>query len=120
MDQETIIINGNHLVFKPGETILETARRNNIDIPTLCHLKNTIPTHTCKICQVEIKDEGLVESCAAEAKQGMSILTDSPKVIEARKEAIKRLLASGHHNCAAREMDAKDWTSFQQIGRAHV
>ena len=114
MEHYTITINGNHLAFKPGETLLEIARRNSIDIPTLCHLKNTIPTHTCKICQVEIKGEpGLVESCAAEAKQGMSILTDSPKVIEARKEAIKRLLASGRHNCAAREMDAQDWTSFQ-------
>lgn len=113
MGQDTIIINGNHLVFRPGETILETARRNHIDIPTLCHLKNTIPTHTCKICQVETLGGGLIESCTAEAKQGMVILTESLKVIDARKETIKRLLASGRHNCAAREMDAKDWTSFQ-------
>lgn len=114
MEHHTIIINGNHLAFNPGETILEIAQRNRIDIPTLCHLKHTIPTHTCKICQVEIKgDPGLIESCATEAKHGMMVLTESSKVIQARREAITRLLSSGNHNCAAREMDAADWTSFQ-------
>ncbi len=114
MEHHTIIINGNHLVFKPGETILEIAQRSQIDIPTLCHLKHTIPTNTCKICQVEIMGEpSLIESCATKAKQGMTVLTESSKVIQARKEAITRLLSFGNHNCAVRELDSADWTSFQ-------
>ena len=31
-------INHNTLEFRPGMTILEVARKNNIHIPTLCHL----------------------------------------------------------------------------------
>lgn len=114
MEHNTIIINKNKLNFEPGETILEVAQRNKIDIPTLCHLKNTLPTPTCKVCVVEIKGESeLVESCATKAKQDMTILTESPKVIKERQKNISRLLASGNHNCAIRAFDTTDWTSFQ-------
>jgi predicted molibdopterin-dependent oxidoreductase YjgC len=114
METNVITINENQLAFEPGETILEVAQRNRIDIPTLCHLKNTIPTTTCKICLVEIKGEpDLMESCATKAEPGMIIFTESSGVIRARRENITRLLASGNHNCAIRDFDAADWTSFQ-------
>ncbi|CCK79363.1 MorB: molybdopterin oxidoreductase, 4Fe-4S protein [Desulfobacula toluolica Tol2] len=114
MEHNIITINENELTFESGETILEVAQRNQIDIPTLCHLKNTIPTTTCRICLVEIKGyPGLVESCATKAEQDMIIFTESSKVIEARRDNISKLLASGNHNCAIRDFDTTDWTSFQ-------
>jgi len=114
MENNVITINENELTFESGETILEVAQRSNIDIPTLCHLKNTIPTTTCQICLVEVKGEtGLVESCSTKAGQGMIVLTESSKVIETRQKNISRLLASGNHNCAIRDFDTRDWTSFQ-------
>ena len=114
MEPNIITINKHELTFEPGETILEVALRNKIEIPTLCHLKNTMPTTTCKICLVEIKGESdLVESCATKARQDMVILTGSSKVIQARKNNISKLLASGNHNCAIRDFDTSDWTSFQ-------
>jgi len=114
MEPNIITINKHELTFEKGETILEVAQRNKIDIPTLCHLKNTIPTTTCKICLVEIKGEpDLVESCATKAKQNMIIFTESSKVIKERQKNISKLLASGNHNCAIRNFDTNDWTSFQ-------
>lgn len=114
MESNTIIINGHDLAFESGETILQVAQRNQIDIPTLCHLKHTIPTTTCKICQVEVMgQQDLVESCATKAESGMVVLTESLRVIQARKERISKLLASGNHNCAIRDFDTADWTSFQ-------
>lgn len=114
MERNIITINENELTFEPGETILEVALRNKIDIPTLCHLKNTIPTKTCRICIVEIKGESdLIESCATKAAQDMIVFTESSKVIQERRENISRLLASGNHNCAIRDFDTTDWTSFQ-------
>lgn len=114
MEPNIITINKHKLTFEPGETILDVARRNKIDIPTLCHLKTTIPTTTCKICLVEIKGESdLVESCATKARQNMIILTESSKVTLARQNNISKLLASGNHNCAIRNFDTDDWTSFQ-------
>ncbi len=53
--QNIIIINGNEFSFEPGESILDIARRNSIDIPTLCHLKEATPTGACRVCVVEVE-----------------------------------------------------------------
>ena len=113
--EHQIIINGNELSFEPGETILEIARRSNIDIPTLCHLKGTTPTGACRVCVVEVEGaRTLIASCAAPAGNGMVIHTESPKVVETRKMIIKLLLSSGNHNCGVfRGKDGENWTQFQ-------
>ena len=112
--KNTITINGNEFSFKPGETILEVAAENSIDIPTLCHLKDTAPTGSCKICLVEVKGEqDLLKACSTPASNGMAIQTESPGVVESRKATIKLLLASGNHNCAVRGSDSTDWIGFQ-------
>jgi predicted molibdopterin-dependent oxidoreductase YjgC len=115
MGQEnTIRIDDNLFRFEPGETILEVAHRNDIFIPTLCHLKGTTPTGACRICVVEIQGApNLVASCAAPAVNGMVVYTESQEVINARRTIIKLMLSSGNHNCAIRDFDTKDWTMFQ-------
>jgi NADP-reducing hydrogenase subunit HndD len=90
--------------FKPGETILETARRHGIHIPTLCHIKGLEATGACRVCVVEVKGaRNLVASCAAPVAGGMEITTRSPRVLKARKVYIELLLSSGHHYCATCE-----------------
>lgn len=115
MDTDNIItINGNEFRFEPGETILETARRNQIDIPTLCHLKGATPTGACRICVVEVeRARSLLVACATPAAKNMVVHTESPKVVEARKVVLQLMLSSGNHNCAARCSDGQDWTDFQ-------
>jgi len=113
--ENVIIINGNKLLFQPGETILEVAQKNDIDIPTLCHLKGAIPTGACRVCVVEVENaRTLLASCATPAADGMVVWTESPKVVAARKQVIELLLASGNHNCAVAEADSgDDWLRFQ-------
>ena len=85
-DQNIIIINGNEFAFESGETILEIARRNNIDIPTLCHLKGATATGACRVCVVEVEGaRSLVASCTAPAANNMVVRTESASVIEARR-----------------------------------
>jgi len=111
---EPIIINGNRFSFEPGETILEVARRNGIDIPTLCHLKGASPTGACRVCVVEIQGaRSLAASCAMPAAAKMVVQTESPKVVAARRMVIQLLLASGNHNCSVRGSDGRNWTDFQ-------
>jgi predicted molibdopterin-dependent oxidoreductase YjgC len=112
--QQTLTINGNEMTFEPGETILQVARRNNIDIPTLCHLKGTTSTGACRICVVEVeRARTLLAACATPAGPGMVVLTESPKVVAARKQIIQLMLSSGNHNCAVRGSDTAEWTAFQ-------
>jgi predicted molibdopterin-dependent oxidoreductase YjgC len=111
---DAIIINGNRFTFEPGETILEVARRNSIDIPTLCHLKGASPTGACRVCVVEVQGaRSLVASCAMPAAAKMVVQTETPKVVAARRMVIQLLLSSGNHNCAVRGSDGRNWTDFQ-------
>ena len=113
-ESSTLTINGHQLAFTPGETILEVARRNHIDIPTLCYLKGASPTGECRMCVVEVEGaRNLVTACAAPAGKGMVIHTESRRVVESRKMLLKLLLSSGNHNCAVRGSDDGDWTRFQ-------
>jgi len=113
-EQNIIVINGNEFFFEPGESILDVAHRNSIDIPTLCHLKNAAPTGACRICVVEVEGaRSLVASCATPAGNNMMVRTESAKVIEARRMVIQLLLSSGNHNCAVSGSAGENWTEFQ-------
>ena len=109
-----IVINGNELPFETGETILEVARRGDIDIPTLCHLKGATPTGACRICVVEVEGaRTLLPACSTPASPNMVVRTESGQVVEARREILRLMLSSGNHNCAVRGRDDGDWTEFQ-------
>jgi predicted molibdopterin-dependent oxidoreductase YjgC len=115
MTENQVTINGKNFSAEPGETILDVARRNSIDIPTLCYLKGASPTGACRVCVVEVENaRTLMPACSTPAQPGMVIHTDSPKVVESRKKTIELLLASGNHNCAVRKSDdAGSFSDFQ-------
>ena len=78
--QHSMTINGNPLSFSLGETILDVARRNSIDIPTLCHLKGASPTGVCRVCVVEVAGaRNLLPACATPADDNMTVKTESAK-----------------------------------------
>lgn len=98
--EDTIVINEMEYAFSPGETILQVAERNGIDIPTICHLEGFTPTGACRICVVEVKGaRNLLPSCATPAAPNMVVATESERVARSRKINIELLLASGNHNC---------------------
>jgi predicted molibdopterin-dependent oxidoreductase YjgC len=109
-----IVIDGHELTFNAGETILQVARRNGIDIPTLCYLKGASPTGACRICVVEVEGaRNLAASCATPAAPKMVVRTDSPRVTASRRTNIELLLASGCHNCLVQDLGMDSWTEFQ-------
>ena len=114
-EQSKIIINGNAFPFEKGESIFQVAKRNHIDIPTLSYLERASEhTAECGISVVEVQGKKeLVPSTITPASENMVVFTDSPKVIEARRKAIRDLMASGNHNCAVLGSDNRDWTQFQ-------
>ena len=76
------------------------------------YLKGASPTGACRVCIVEVENaRTLPPSCSTPVARGMKVLTESPRVVKARRTIIELLLASGTHNCAA--ASPKDWTQFQ-------
>ncbi len=100
MSDVTLKINGRELTGPEGITILEFAKQNGIDIPTLCYLEGLTPTGSCRVCVVEVDGaRALAASCHTPIAKGMVIQTHSPKVIEARKVVVELLLASHCGSC---------------------
>ena len=120
MNKDTIFLNGKEVDIVAGQTILEVAETHGVHIPTLCHLKGTTPTGACRICIVEIEGmNNLLPACSTPANAGMKILTESPRVVAARKMIIELLLASGNHNCSISSQQMEDWTDFQLQSLEH-
>ena len=49
-----LTINNREVEAPEGSTILEAARLNGIQIPTLCFLKDLTGTGACRVCNVEV------------------------------------------------------------------
>jgi len=92
----TITINGQEIQAEEGQTVLEVAKANGIEIPTLCYHPLLEPYGGCRLCIVEIVAggrPGLQTSCTYPAEEGLEVLTRSPSVIEARKMVLGLLLS---------------------------
>jgi NADH-quinone oxidoreductase subunit G/NADP-reducing hydrogenase subunit HndD len=95
-------INGKNVTAEKGQTILETAKANNINIPTLCYYPDLHINSDCRICVVEIEGyRGLKTSCSTPVQEGMTIKTNSPKVLNARKTITELILSNHDANCTA-------------------
>ena len=100
MGKIALTMNGAPVSGREGQTILEVARENGIDIPTLCYLEDLSPVGACRICVVEVEgSRTLVGSCHTPIVEGMVIHTHSPKVLAARKILVELMLASHPDNC---------------------
>ena len=89
-------IDGKKLRAPQGTTILEAARAEGIDIPTLCYLKEINEIGSCRLCLVEVEGyDTLLAACRTRVTEGMVIRTFSDR-IDASRRAMLRLLLSNH------------------------
>ena len=96
----TITLNGSKVSAREGMTILEVAREQGLDIPTLCFIEDLPPMGACRLCVVEVEgSRTLVASCHTPIVEGMIIHTHSPRVIETRKILVELMLASHPDSC---------------------
>lgn len=96
-----IIIDGKKCVAKNGEYILNIARRNGIHIPTLCHSDALPGQATCRLCIVEVIENGrnkVVTSCIFPVTGEMEVVTNSEKIQRMRKTIIRLLSARAPKN----------------------
>lgn len=96
----SININNKSVQAEKGETVLDVLNREGIKVPTLCYIKDMFPSGACRMCLVENKKTGkLITSCSSPVEDGMDILSNSPRVTEARKTIIELLLSNHPDDC---------------------
>lgn len=95
-----LTINGKAVTAPEGSTILEAAKYNHIQIPSLCYLENIHAIGSCRICVVEVEGaKTLQASCITKAMEGMKIKTNSERVQKARKVLYELLLSDHNRDC---------------------
>lgn len=104
MPQKTISlrIDGELVAAHEGQTILDAARNNGKQIPTLCYLKGLSAVGACRVCLVELAGtDRLLPACTTPVQEGMSIKTTSAKLSLYRQMAVELLLVERNHVCSA-------------------
>lgn len=102
MSQIRVNIDGREIVTHKGKTILEVAKENNIDIPTLCQDDKLKNYGSCGICVVEVEGNGkLIRSCSTNISEGMIVKTDTRRIRESRKTTLELLLSDHEGDCKA-------------------
>jgi predicted molibdopterin-dependent oxidoreductase YjgC len=92
----TIEINGRTCEARAGETVVEVAQREGIDIPTLCHDPRLEPAGACRVCLVEVEGQGRMQpGCAWRVSPGMQITTESDR-IERHRHVLYGMYLSDH------------------------
>ena len=93
-------IDGKTVAAPEDMTILEAARANGIEIPTLCYLKNVSNIGSCRLCMVETEeDHRLLPACKTLPREGMAILTRTERLEQYRREMLKLLLSNHRTDC---------------------
>ena len=94
MEMTNLTINGQTVRAPVGSTILQVARQEGIDIPTLCNHPALTPTGACRMCLVEVQGQRtLITACTFPITEGMVVQTESPQVVEARKLVLDLLFS---------------------------
>jgi bidirectional [NiFe] hydrogenase diaphorase subunit len=102
MAKMTLSIDGRTVHAREGASVLEAAREAGISVPTLCHLDGLSDAGSCRLCVVELGDDGepVHPACMTAAAEGMRVRTESERLRDYRRMVIEMMLAARNHVCA--------------------
>ena len=102
MDMVNLKINGISVSVPKGTKIVAAAHEAGVKVPTLCYLKGVNEIASCRICMVEVvgpRGNSLVPACAQPVKEGMEVLTNTPRVLDARRRTLQLILSDHNKKC---------------------
>jgi bidirectional [NiFe] hydrogenase diaphorase subunit len=105
----TLTIDDQEVKAAEGSSILEAARENGMEIPTLCYHEALEPYGSCRLCVVEVetpRGPRLVASCVYPAEEGAVVQTNSEMVQRSRRMTAELLLAAAPHATVIQELAA--------------
>lgn len=112
-EQPTLTLDGEEIVFTPGETVYEIATRAGKAVPTLCYDPRLEAFGSCRLCVVEVAGQRVpVASCTTQAEDGMEVTTASAKV-EALRRTLLELVASENREVS---VNALRGVASQELG----
>ncbi len=102
MNNVTLTIDGIKVTVPSNYTVLEAAREANINIPTLCYLKDVQQIGACRMCLVDVVGgRGLQAACVSPVSDGMVVRTNTEKIRKSRKTILELLLSNHNRECTS-------------------
>ncbi len=108
---QRVTIDGKVCEFTPGQTILQIANANGIEIPQYCYHDGLSIVASCRICLAEVwapnpRNDNKLEpipkllpTCQTTAGDGQVVYTTSPKAIANQKAVMEYLLINHPLDC---------------------
>ena len=112
------LLNGKELSAAPGETLIEVADREGIEIPRLCYKPGMEAVGNCRSCMVEIKGERvLAAACCRSPSAGMQVTTNSERVLKAQQMVIELLQSDMPEKEYTRHNEVDEWAVKLKVGK---
>ena len=87
-----LTLDGQEISIEQGKTLLDAARENGKDVPTICYHDATTANGLCRMCVVEVEGQRILQpACIVKAAENMKVQTRSEKVIRSRKTILEML-----------------------------
>jgi len=88
-------MDGKELTIDDGKTLLDAARENGMDIPTICFHEATTANGLCRMCVVEVEGMRVLQpACIVQAANNMKVQTRGEKVVRSRKTILEMLAST--------------------------
>ncbi|WP_019643600.1 NADH-quinone oxidoreductase subunit NuoG [Novispirillum itersonii] len=96
-----LTIDGIEVEVPAGTTILQAAEQIGIEIPRFCYHERLSIAGNCRMCLVEVQPgpPKPAASCAMPVAEGMTVKTNSPMAVKARKGVMEFLLINHPLDC---------------------
>ncbi|HXU41624.1 MAG TPA: formate dehydrogenase subunit alpha [Burkholderiales bacterium] len=111
-------LNGQTVIGRPDEKIIETAKKHGVTIPHLCHGGNQRSDGNCRACVVEIKGErALAPSCCRYPTVGMEVTTNSPRALTSQKMVLELLMSDMADEQHTKVNKVANWAKKMGVGK---
>ena len=102
MGKIRIKLDNKEIEVEEGLPVIDAARAEGIDIPSMCYREGKEHLTSCMVCLVkDAKNGKLFPSCSIEVTEGMEIISLDEEIQEARKTALDLLLSEHVGDCEA-------------------
>ncbi|NTU91318.1 MAG: 2Fe-2S iron-sulfur cluster binding domain-containing protein, partial [Chlorobiaceae bacterium] len=100
MKPVTLTIDGRSISVDPELSILEAARLNGIEIPTLCFHEALPERGSCWLCIVELKGRNrFIPACNTRVSEGLVVETDNAELRSMRRQSLERIISQHCGDC---------------------
>jgi formate dehydrogenase major subunit len=110
-------LDGREVIARAGETIIQVADREGVEIPRLCFKDGLEPAGNCRACVVEIAGERvLAASCCRAPAAGMKVTTDSKRARRSQKLVLELLQSDMPREPRTRHSELARWARALDVG----